>query len=182
MMRWGEEAIEADAFEIRVSELLVATAEASDELIDHAVPEVLKLLREHMKMEVAFISEFVDGRRIYRNISALPDSQVIAEGASDPLERTFCKLVAEGRLPRMVTDYRTHPVTSRLPPAPMEIGSYLSVPVVLKDGAIYGTMCCFSAAANDALAERDLRKLEMSAQLAARRIDERRSRTRAAGA
>ena len=101
-----------------------------------------------------------------------PTARVIAEGRSDPLERTFCKLVAEGRLPKMVQDYGKHPVTSRLPPAPFQIGSYLSVPVVLGDGRTYGTMCCFSASPNERLAERDLRKLEMSAQLAARRIDE----------
>jgi hypothetical protein len=47
---------------------------------------------------------------------------------------------------------------------------------VLNDGRVYGTLCCFSYAVNDELTQRDLRKLEMSAQLTARRIDEVRAR------
>ncbi|VWX59467.1 GAF domain-containing protein (modular protein) [Burkholderiales bacterium 8X] len=160
-----------DAFEVRVSELLVATAEASDELIDRSVPEVLRLLREHMQMDVVFVSEFVDGRRVYRRVEAAPGKQVIEPGQSDPLELSYCQRVVDGRLPPMVRNLATDPATARLPQPPFPVGSYLSVPVVLNDGSVYGTLCCFSAAANESLSQRDLKKLEMSAQLAARQID-----------
>lgn len=39
-----------DAFEVKISELLVATPEGSDALIDESVSEVLRLIREHLKM------------------------------------------------------------------------------------------------------------------------------------
>lgn len=161
-----------DAFEVRVSELLVATPEGGDALIDGAVPEVLRLLREHLKMDVVFVSEFVDGRRVYRRVEADPGKRVIEAGQSDPLERTFCLRAVDGRLPPMVKDFARDPATAHLPKAPFPIGSYLSVPVVLNDGRVYGTLCCFSFAPNEELTQRDLRKLEMSAQLTARRIDE----------
>jgi GAF domain-containing protein len=63
-----------------------------------------------------------------------------------------------------------------LPKVPFQLGSFMSVPVVLSDGRIYGTLCCFSFAVNEELTQRDLKKLEMSAQLTARRIDEVRAR------
>ncbi len=48
---------------VLISELLIATADDSNEAIDRAVPEVLRLLREKLEMEVVFVSEFVDGKR-----------------------------------------------------------------------------------------------------------------------
>ena len=161
-----------DAFEVRVSELLVATAEGGDALISGAVSEVLQLLREKLAMDVVFVSEFVDGQRVFRRVEADADKRVFEEGQSHPLEYTFCQRVVDGRLPQMVKNFATHPATQELPKLPFPIGSYLSVPVVLNDGRVYGTLCCFSFAENEALTQRDLKKLEMSAQLTARRIDE----------
>lgn len=159
-----------DALEVRISELLVATADDSDTLIDGAVPEVLRLLREHLKMDVVFVSEFVDGQRVFKRVDAGPDAQVIAEGDSSPLEESFCQRVVDGRLPRLVRDLPKEPSYASLPPTDIPIGAHLSTPIVLDDGSVYGTLCCFSFAPNQALTDRDLRKLEMSAQLAAKKI------------
>ena len=41
-----------DALEVAMSELLVATAEGSDELIDQNVKDVLHGLRQHLNMDV----------------------------------------------------------------------------------------------------------------------------------
>ncbi|RYH70938.1 MAG: histidine kinase, partial [Alcaligenaceae bacterium] len=63
---------ESDAVIVRISELLVATPEGGDALISSSVSQVLKLLREHLKMDVIFISEFVDNRRVFRRVEAAP--------------------------------------------------------------------------------------------------------------
>ncbi len=165
-----------DAFDVRVSELLVATADGGDALINDSVPEVLRLLREHLKMDVVFVSEFVDGRRVFRRVDTAPDRALIAVNQSAPLEASFCQRVVDGRLPGIVHDMAKRPDFDALPTTPFTVGAHMSVPVVLNDGRIYGTLCCFSLAANDDLAQRDLKKLEMSAQLAARRIDAERAR------
>lgn len=165
-----------DAFEVRVSELLVATSEGGDPLVSSAVSEVLKLLREKLDMDVVFVSEFVDGRRVFRRIEADTDKRLFEEGQSHPLESTFCQRVADGRIPNMIKDFSSYAGAPELPKLPFPLGSFLSVPVVLNDGRIYGTLCCFSFAVNEELTQRDLKKLEMSAQLTARRIDEVRAR------
>ena len=169
---------ESDAVIVRISELLVATPEGGDALISSSVSQVLKLLREHLKMDVIFISEFVDNRRVFRRVEAAPGQRVIDAGQSDPLEESFCQRVVDGRMPRLVTDVGRLFGAQDLPATPFQVGAHLSTPVILNDGRVYGTLCCFSFAPNEALTQRDLRKLEMSAQLTARRIDEQHARER----
>jgi GAF domain-containing protein len=165
-----------DAFEVKVSELLVATHEQSDALIDESVPQVLRLIREHLKMDVVFVSEFVDGRRVFRRVDTGPTARVIEVGQSSPLEESFCQRVIDGRLPGLVRDLSQEPVFPELPPTDFPIGAHLSTPIVLNDGRVYGTLCCFSFAPNLDLTQRDLKKLELSAQLTARKINDRLSR------
>ena len=62
-----------------------------------------------------------------------------------------------------------------LPATPFRVGAHLSTPIVLNDGRVYGTLCCFSHAANPSLTQQDLRKLELSAKLTAQKIDARRA-------
>jgi GAF domain-containing protein len=165
-----------DALDVRISELLVATADGSDELIDQSVSEVLRLLREHLQMDVVFVSEFVDGRRVFKRVDAKPTSRVIEVGESAPLEESFCQYVVDGRLPRLVNNVPTHPSFPALPPTPFPVGAHLSTPIVLDDGRVYGTLCCFSFAPNESLTQRDLRKLELSAQLTAKKLNEHRAK------
>ncbi|MDM0045080.1 GAF domain-containing protein [Variovorax dokdonensis] len=165
-----------DAFEVRVSDLLVATPDQSDDLISNAVPEVLRQLREHLRMDVVFVSEFVDGRRVFRRVDTAPGARVIEVGESAALEHSFCQRVVDGRLPQLVHDVAALPDAAELPATPFPIGAHLSTPVVLNDGRVYGTLCCFSFAPNSELKERDLNKLRMSARLTAKRIDEQRAR------
>ena len=61
---------EPDDLKVTVSEMLVATADQSDEALDRNITDVLRTLRERMKMDVVFCSEFVDGRRVMRQVAA----------------------------------------------------------------------------------------------------------------
>jgi GAF domain-containing protein len=166
----------ADALDVRISELLVATPEGGDALISDAIPEVLRLLREHLKMDVVFVSEFVNGRRVFRRVEAKPGQRVIEVGQSAPLEESFCQYVIDGRMPGLVNNVAQLPNAAALPPTPFPVGAHLSTPIVLNDGSIYGTLCCFSFAPNEELTQRDLKKLALSARLAARQIDGQRTR------
>jgi len=165
-----------DAFEVRVSELLVATPDGSDELIDDSISEVLRMVLEHLRMDVVFVSEFTEGRRVFRRVETRPEARVIESGQSAPLEESFCQRVVDGRLPRMVNDVAALPSFDELPRTGFPVGAHLSTPIVLDDGRVYGTFCCFSFAPNEQLTQRDLKKLEVSAQLAAKKINQRRAK------
>ena len=141
------------ALEVKVSDLLIATPDYCDPLIDPGVHQVLKLLREQQGMDAAFACEVVDGQRVAHRSPTLR-AQFIDE-QSEPLEMAFCRQVLNARVPA---------------------GCYLSAPVVV-NGGVYGTLYSFSFNPDPAVEARDLKKLEMAAQLAARLISERRPRT-----
>jgi GAF domain-containing protein len=164
-----------DDLTVQVSELLVATADESDELVDHSVSKVLQMLRERLQMDVVFVSEFVDGQRVFRHVSQTPDSPVISVGGSEPLERSWCQRVVDGRLPRFIADAAAHPASAELlKSVPFPIGTHISAPIVLDNGDIYGTLCCFSFHPQDKPNTEDLKKLEFTARLAAQKLDQRR--------
>ncbi len=170
-MQWMDKEPGSDAFEVKVTELLVATSDGADRGIEQAVPEVLGLLREKMKMDVVFVSEFTEGQRVFRHVKQEPGKEVIAEGASDPLEESWCQRVVDGRLPQLMRDAEPFIAAGQAPRPPFPIGTHMSTPIVLANGDVYGTLCCFSFERNGNVNEDDLRKLRYSAQLTAQKID-----------
>ena len=148
------------ALEVKVSDLLIATPVACDPLLDASVHQVLKLLREQHGMEATFACEVIDGQRVSRRSNPSLAAQFIDEQA-EPLELAFCKQVLSAQVPS---------------------GCYLGAPVVLASGMVYGTFYSFCFSPDPAVEARDLKKLEMAAQLAARLVDERRQRPAMAAA
>ena len=175
MSKYHDDGFNPAALSVRVSEMLVATADGSDDLIDSAVTEMLQLLRQRLAMDVVFVSEFADGQRIFRYVDS-PSSKsknkpLIPAGHSDPLEQTWCQRVVDGRLPQFISDSNKLPNRASLPAVPFPIGTYLSTPIFLNDGRIYGTLCCFSFSPNEHIHERDLKNLQSVATLVARKIE-----------
>ena len=168
-----------DDVSVKISELLIATSDASDALIDDSVQDVLRLLREHMKMDVVFVSEFTDGKRVFRQVDTEPENAVIAAGESNPLEESWCQYVVEGRLPPFIPDATQDPASAELEEKlPFRIGTHISAPIVLKSGEIYGTLCCFSFCPQEDPDSSALKRLQYAAQLTANRIEQGRSALR----
>jgi GAF domain-containing protein len=164
-----------DDLTVKVTELLVATADSSDELVDQSVSQVLRLLRERMKMDVVFVSEFTEGHRVLRHVAAAGDPPVANAGDAAPLEATWCQRVVDGRLPGFIADAKALPASAALlKDVPFPIGTHISTPIVLQNGDIYGTLCCFSFHPQDKPDPEDLKKLEFTARLAAQKLDQRR--------
>jgi hypothetical protein len=147
----------------------VATADSSDPLLDDSVTELLHAMRKRMEMDVVFVSEFIDGRRMFRYVDAAPDAPAIQPGDSNPAEESVCQRVVEGRVPELVADLGALPA-AQLPEMPFRVGAHLSTPIVLTDKRVYGTLCCFSAAPRPDLVQADLDKLKMCATLVARKV------------
>ena len=135
----------ASDYVVTVSELLIATPDNTDPLVDKSVRQVLKLLREQHHIEAAFVGEVIDGNRIRRGSQPAAPRQFMEDDA-------FCKQAVKHDFP---------------------VGCYLSAPIVLNDGGVYGKLysCSFSADGNQQ--EQALKKLTLTAQLAARLITER---------
>lgn len=157
----------------KVTELLVATHDAADPEIDRSVPEVLCLLRSKLNMDVIFVSQFVDGKRVFRHVDQACGAEVIQPGGSDPLEDSWCKQVVEGRLPKFIQDAGRLPAAAeQLDRLPFSIGTHISVPIVLKSGEVYGTLCTFSFLPREINGHDALTVLQLTAQLTAMKIQD----------
>lgn len=161
-----------DELSVTISELLVATADSSDPLLDDSVSELLHAMRLRMAMDVVFVSEFIDGQRMFRYVDAAPGAPAIEAGGASPAEESVCQRVVEGRVPELVQDLSALARSSaEVPELPFRIGAHLSTPIVLKNRRVYGTLCCFSAAPRPDLVQADLDKLKLCATLVARKVE-----------
>lgn len=134
---------------------------------------ILHAVRTYLNLEMAFISEFTHGQRVFRYIDGEGPEELIKVGDGDPLEASFCQRVVDGRLPQLIPDAMRHPEAERLAKAAgMNIGAHVSVPIRLKSGDIYGTFCCFSFTPDEHLNERDLAMIKVFAELAGTQIDQ----------
>lgn len=134
---------------------------------------ILRAIRTHLHMEVGFIAEFKDGRRIFRQVESAEGSECIEVGGSDPLEESYCYWVAQGRLPKLLRNPAEHPLAACLPATDsVPVGAHISVPIRLRDGHIYGTFCCFSRSPDPTLTSRDLATMEAFAEVAGEQIQD----------
>lgn len=162
--------LDQQSLDVRISELLVATADGYDTALDRRITETLLLLRKQLRMDVVFVSEFVDGERVFRFIHG-GDTLGLQAGDAAPLEESYCQRVVQGRMPELVPDARLLVASGQLFDAGIEVGAHLSTPVVLADGRVYGTVCCFSNAARPDLQDSALACLRQCARLVARKVD-----------
>lgn len=155
-----------------VARLVVAAPDRSDPAIDGAVRQLPGLLRDELKMDLVFVAELVAGYSIFRRIDKDPGHQVFEEGDSNLLEQSYCQRLIDGRLPAVIPDAAARTEFAELPSYDFPIGAYIGVPVQLQDGSTYGTLCCFSFSPKGHLGPRELRRMEISAELTGRLIDE----------
>lgn len=136
-----------------------------------AVDKVLHAIRDHLGMDVAFVSEFRKSDRIFRHVDARGRTPVNA-GDAVPLDVGYCQRVVDGRLPGLMADTSRVAAAVELPEtAAIPIGAHLSVPIRLADGRVFGTFCCFSFTPDASLGERDLKMMQVFATLLADQID-----------
>jgi hypothetical protein len=155
---------------IRTSDLLVATAESCDPLVDRAVLHVLQQLRRMLKVDAVFVAELVDGARVTR-VGETTGAMPMNVGEVIPLERTYCRLVLEGKLPEFIVDVDA--LEEDIAPRGLLPGlhGHVMTPIVLKDGRVYGTLCCLSASPMAVDQERALLNLRRSAKFVADALD-----------
>lgn len=134
---------------------------------------VLELAQVRLGMDIAWVSEFTEGRQVFRSVTGDHDRFGFSAGDGGNLEGSFCVRVIDGRLPNVVHDARTEPETSRLAvTADLDIGAYVGVPVRRRGGELYGMLCCVSHRPASALGDSDVAFLELLAQVVGEQLDD----------
>lgn len=131
------------------------------------------LARICLRMDVAFVSEFRNGRRIFRHIAA--DGELpVQPGHSDPLAESYCQHVVDGSIPSIVDDSHVYPILKRLDSTEaLKIRAHLGVPIWLSDGSVFGTFCCYNRSPSSSLREVDVEALRRFARLIAVMLEQR---------
>jgi len=130
--------------------------------------QCLRRIRLHLGMELAFIAEFTEGRRVFRYVDSGASDLKILVGDSDPLEESYCMRVVDGRLPELMTDAgRNAEALTLAATRALPVGAHASVPIRLGDGRVFGTLCCFSRQPDETLQDRDLDTMRVLADVMA---------------
>ena len=136
------------------------------------IERVMQAARDHVGLEVSFVTEFAEGQRVFRYASGdLERFEVRVDGA-EPLEGTYCQKVCDGTLGPLVLDASQHPVAAAMAVTErLGVEVYVGVPIELSDGRLYGTLCCLSGTPSQALAERDVTFMRMAAAIVAEQLE-----------
>src|SRR2546428_655087 len=136
------------------------------------IDRLLALVRRHLDMEVAIVSEFVADEHVISHVEGDPQSFGIVKGGRSELDETYCWRVVEGHLPCVVPDAKAVPQLRHLEATwRADIGSYIGVPIRFTDGTVYGTLCCLSHEADASLTGRDEEFMRLCAQMVAQEVE-----------
>lgn len=143
---------------------------------DEMIADILSAVRVQLRMDVAFISEFENGRRTFRHVDVRQrgnDAGPPRPGLSHPLEESYCQRLVDGRLPELIPDTLREPAATALPVTQaLSIGAYMGVPIRFSDGRLYGTFCCYRNEADKTLNDRDMDFLRLFATVAGRLLEQ----------
>lgn len=140
--------------------------------IDRNIEQILRAVHDHLKMDVSFVSEFGTRDRVFRQVINDGGRVALRSGDTMPMDAGYCLRVVQGKVPQLIPDTARVPAALEIPETKaLPIGSHMSVPIVLTDGRIYGTFCCFSFEAKMDLDERDLHMMRAFAQLLAIQVE-----------
>lgn len=140
---------------------------------------ILELARRHLELEVSYLTAFEDGHQVIKAVSGDSASFDLTIGTSTPMADGYCAQMILGDIPNVVTDARNDDrVNSLAVTAQFGIGSYIGVPLTIGDGEVYGSFCCVSHDPQPHLGPRDVRFLNMLAELLVEELDAQHERDR----
>ncbi len=137
---------------------------------DEKVAELLRVAKSSLGLSLTFLSR-LDGETQHLEVveSSFP---FFKDGNTQPQATSLCQAILDGKLPSVIPNIAKLPEAKRLPAAKFpRIRSYVSVPVSLSDGSLYGTFCAAGFTADKELTKRDRALMEVLASAAATLIE-----------
>lgn len=133
---------------------------------DEQVADLLRTAKRSLRLSVAFLSR-LDGTTQHLEVVESSVPLLFKEGVTQKQETSFCQAILDGKLPPVIPDVKNFPEAMKLPAARIpRIRSYVSVPVVLSDGTMYGTFCAAGLTSDKELTARDKALMDVLAQAA----------------
>jgi EAL domain-containing protein (putative c-di-GMP-specific phosphodiesterase class I) len=132
------------------------------------IARALDIVRTHLRLQVAYVSEFVGNESVFRVVDAPGLGHLAKAGDRRSLDDVYCRHILAGELPQLIPNTADEPICMRMPiTAAVPIGAHVSVPLTMPDGECYGMFCCLGPQADPTLNERDLALMRAFADLTA---------------
>ena len=134
---------------------------------EQQIAELLHTARKSLRLSVAFLSR-LDGTTQHLEVVDSAAPWLFQEGYQQNQEVTLCQAVLDRKLPQVIPNLKDFPEAMKLPAARMpRLRSYVSVPVTLSDGTLYGTFCAAGLTSDKDLTTRDEALMDVLASAAA---------------
>ena len=138
---------------------------------EQQVADLLRTAKRALGLSVTFLSR-MDGTTQHLEVVDSSIPFLFPEGARMVQATSFCQAILDGRLPAVIPDVRALPEAMALPAARFpRLRSYVSAPVRLSDGTLYGTFCAAGLTTDKGLSARDQALMEVLAAAAAMVIE-----------
>ncbi|GIF17102.1 sensor domain-containing phosphodiesterase [Actinoplanes teichomyceticus] len=128
------------------------------------VADLLRTARQSLGLGLAFLSR-MEGP--VQHLEVIDSVLPLEDGTTQPRATSYCQAIMDGVLPPVIPDVTRFPAAMRLPATGQGVRSYISVPVQLSDGTVYGTFCGAGFEPDPRLADRDLALMRVLAHAAA---------------
>lgn len=135
---------------------------------------ILRAVREHLGMDAVFLTRVRDGTEVWlAGDGGVERFGPVREGASLPVAETYCRHVVESDQLSVVLDTAGSELARRLAVTRTAgIGAYVGAAVRLRDGTVYGTLCCLSRNPSPAIGDQRLALVESLAEIAGAWLDD----------
>ena len=134
---------------------------------EQQIADLLHTARKSLRLSVAFLSR-LDGTTQHLEVVDSSVPFLFQEGYQQQQELTLCQAILDRKLPPVIPDLTAFPEAMKLPAARMpRLRSYVSVPVTLSDGSLYGTFCAAGLTTDKDLTKRDRTLMDVLASAAA---------------
>ena len=141
-------------------------------LVDDVVPfddwsaaarTALAFLHRTVGLDVWMVTHLEEPQQVV--VIADPQER-IPRGASVPWDRSFCRSMVSGEGPRVATVTAATPAYRDLTTGlPERVAAYIGVPLVTREGRLFGTLCGLSVRAQPRTLVRFLPVVEMTARM-----------------
>jgi hypothetical protein len=119
------------------------------------IASLLGTARTSLGLSLAFLTR-MDGTTQHVEVIDARFPLVVRDGTTRPQDTSLCQAVFDGKLPPVMGELTEYPEAMKLPAAKtLRFRSFVSVPVVLSDGTVYGTFCAAGFKADKDLDQRD---------------------------
>ncbi|RBY92354.1 diguanylate phosphsdiesterase [Blastococcus sp. TBT05-19] len=134
---------------------------------EQQIADLLHTARKSLRLSVAFLSR-LDGTTQTLEVVDTSVPFLFQEGYQQRQEVTLCQAVLDKKVPQVMPNLKDFPEAMKLPAARMpRLRSYVSVPVTLSDGSLYGTFCAAGLTTDKDLSQRDKALMDVLASAAA---------------